>query len=391
MPERKIDPETAVRERYSAGAQARQEALCCPVSYDPQYLKVLPPEILERDYGCGDPSRYVRAGERVLDLGSGAGKICYIASQIVGSGGSVIGVDGNREMLALSRKYLGEVGERIGWHNVEFRRGKIQDLALDLDLVEGWLREHPVRGADDLQALEEECRRLRAERPLVASASVDVVVSNCVLNLVRDDDKPALLGEIHRVLKRGGRAAISDIVSDEDVPAHLKADPELWSGCVSGALREDRFLRAFEEAGFYGVTLDKFDDKPWRTVEGIELRAVTVLAYKGKEGECLDYKQAVIYKGPFSRVTDDDGHSFRRGERIAVCEKTLDIYKKPPYAGMFEYLEPHQKVTEPQPFDCRRDARRDPRETKGSDYRATTEAASCCAPDEAKSGGGSCC
>jgi arsenite methyltransferase len=385
-----IDPEQAVRERYSAGAQERQDALCCPVDYDPQYLKVLPDEIIERDYGCGDPSRYVRPGERVLDLGSGAGKICYIASQIVGSEGAVIGVDGNHEMLALSRKYLREVGERIGWHNVEFRRGKIQDLALDLDLVEGWLREHPVRGADDLQALEEHCRTLRAERPMIAAGSIDVVVSNCVLNLVRDDDKPQLLREIHRVLERGGRAAISDIVSDEDVPQKLKDDPELWSGCVSGAMREDRFLKAFEEAGFYGVTLDKFDAKPWRTVEGIEFRAVTVLAYKGKEGECWDHNQAVIYKGPFSRVTDDDGHSFRRGERIAVCEKTMAIYRKAPYAGMFEYVEPHAPVAAPTLFDCRRDVRRDARETKGEAYRVTTEASACCEPTDGKNGS-SCC
>jgi SAM-dependent methyltransferase len=384
-----FDPEQAVRERYSAGAQAREEALCCPVSYDPQYLKVLPQEILERDYGCGDPSRYVRPGERVLDLGAGAGKICYIASQIVGREGAVIGVDGNPEMLALSRKYRQPVGDQIGWHNVEFRRGKIQDLALDLDLVEGWLREHPVASASDLQALEEHCRTLRAERPLIPDGSIDLVVSNCVLNLVRDDDKSQLLREIHRVLERGGRAAISDIVSDEDVPAHLKADPELWSGCVSGAMREDRFLKAFEAAGFYGITLDKLDPAPWRTVEGIEFRAVTVVAYKGKEGECLDYNQAVIYKGPFSRVVDDDGHTLRRGERMAVCAKTMNIYKQAPYAGMFDYIEPLTPVTSPKPFDCRRDAKRDPRETKGQSYNATTEASDCCAPSS--DGKSSCC
>ncbi|HEX2569651.1 MAG TPA: methyltransferase domain-containing protein [Polyangia bacterium] len=385
-----VDPERAVRERYAAGAQQREEALCCPVSYDPQYLRAIPQEILERDYGCGDPSRYLRPGERVLDLGSGSGKICYIASQIVGREGHVIGVDTNDEMLALARHHRSAIGERIGWHNVEFRRGRIQDLALDLDLVEGWLREHPVRSVADYQALEEHCRALRDTRPLIPSGSIDVVVSNCVLNLVRDEDKTTLLKEIHRVLKRGGRAAISDIVSDEDVPPHLKADPELWSGCVSGAMREDRFLKAFEDAGFYGVTLDKFDSKPWRTVEGIEFRAVTVLAYRGKEGECLERRQAVIYKGPFQKVTDDDGHVLRRGERTAVCEKTFEIYRREPYAGMFEHIEPLTPVPveEAQPFDCRRTARRDPRETKGQDYSATTEASNCCEPG---SDGGSCC
>src|SRR5688572_12538360 len=114
------EPEESVRERYSAGAQARQEALCCPVDYDPQYLKVIPAEVLERDYGCGDPSRYVKKGERVVDLGSGSGKICYIASQIVGAEGSVVGVDGNLDMLALARKHRATVAERVGWQNVEF-------------------------------------------------------------------------------------------------------------------------------------------------------------------------------------------------------------------------------------------------------------------------------
>ena len=377
-----MDVEQAVRERYANGAKAQEPALCCPVEYDPQFLKVIPQEILERDYGCGDPSRYVKKNEVVLDLGSGSGKICYIASQIVGAAGRVIGVDGNDEMLALSRGFQKELGQRIGWENVQFRRGKIQDLALDLDRVDGWLREHPVRGAADLQAFEEHCRMLRAEHPLIADDSIDLVVSNCVLNLVRDDDKPQLIAEIYRVLKRGGRAAISDIVSDEDVPAHLKADPEMWSGCISGAMREDQFLKAFEDAGFHGIELDKFDSKPWRTVEGIEFRAVTVVARKGKEGECWDRNQAVIYKGPFRQVCDDDGHLLRRGERVAVCEKTFEIYKQAPYASAFEFIEPHQSVplADSKPFDCKRTSRRDPRETKGAEYEATTDASGCCDP-----------
>ena len=85
--------ESAVKERYAAGAQAQEAALCCPVDYDPQYLKAIPAEVIERDYGCGDPSKYVKPGETVLDLGSGTGKICFIASQVVGPEGKVIGVD----------------------------------------------------------------------------------------------------------------------------------------------------------------------------------------------------------------------------------------------------------------------------------------------------------
>ncbi|MGB8274324.1 MAG: methyltransferase, partial [Alphaproteobacteria bacterium] len=86
-----IDTEQEVLRRYAEAAEARESALCCPVSYDPKFLEIIPAEILERDYGCGDPSRYVREGESVLDLGSGGGKICYIASQIVGPAGRVVG------------------------------------------------------------------------------------------------------------------------------------------------------------------------------------------------------------------------------------------------------------------------------------------------------------
>ena len=85
--------ESAVKQRYAAGAQAQDAALCCPVSYDPRYLEVIPQEVIERDYGCGDPSKYLRRGETVLDLGSGTGKICFIAAQVVGAEGKVIGVD----------------------------------------------------------------------------------------------------------------------------------------------------------------------------------------------------------------------------------------------------------------------------------------------------------
>ena len=92
-----------VQERYAAGAQAVEAALCCPVDYNPQYLKIIPQDVLDRDYGCGDPSRYLREGETVLDLGSGGGKICFIASQIVGPEGKVIGVDMTDDMLDLAR------------------------------------------------------------------------------------------------------------------------------------------------------------------------------------------------------------------------------------------------------------------------------------------------
>lgn len=376
--------EKIVKERYAAGAQNQAAELCCPVDYDPKYLSVIPPEVLERDYGCGNPSRYLAPGETVLDLGSGTGKICFIAAQVVGSEGRVIGVDMTPEMLSVARAAAPVVAERLGYANVEFRRGRIQDLALDWDLLSEELENHPVSNAESLFAVEQFAEELRRARPLVADDSVDVVISNCVLNLVENAKKERLFAEIYRVLRTGGRAVISDIVSDEPVPEAMQDDPQLWSGCISGAFTEHGFLEAFEKAGFHGVRVRARDREPWRTVEGLEFRSLTVEAFKGKEGVCLERNQAVIYKGPFKEVLDDDGHQLERGRRYAVCDKTYRLYSREPYAGMFDFVDPLEEIPleSAAPFDCSRTVLRHPRETKGEDYEATTEPVACCEPGD---------
>ena len=379
-----LEVERAVGERYTAAARQREATLCCPVEYDPQFLSAIPKQVLERDYGCGNPSRYVRPGDTVLDLGCGGGKICFIASQIVGPEGSVIGVDMNQEMLELAREAAPTVAERIGFENVSLRRGRIQDLGLDLDRLDAWLAENPVHSAADLSALEETTARLCREHPLIPDASVDIAISNCVVNLVRPAEKPRLIRELLRVLKTGGRIAISDIVSDEPVPETLQADSELWSGCVSGAFHEEELLRELEEAGFYGIAVDQWSEEPFRVVEGIEFRSVTVTAKKGKQGPCLEAGHAVIYRGPWKQVEDDDGHVLRRGERSAVCAKSYDTLTAEPYADHVIPVPPRVEIpeSERQPFDCAREAPRHPRETKGEGYRVTSEAAeACCEAD----------
>ena len=380
-----IGVEAAVRARYERAAQETEDLLCSPVAYEEEYLKVIPKEIIERDYGCGDPSRFAGPGDTVLDLGSGSGKICYILSQKVGATGRVIGVDFNDEMLGLARRYRNEVAKKIGYSNVEFRKARIQDLKLDYELLDEHLRRHPVGNSHDLLKVEALADELRTTRPLIPDHSVDLVVSNCVLNLVRDEDKLQLIHEMYRVLRRGGRIAISDIVSDEDIPDHMKRDPELWSGCVSGAFREDLFLKTLEEAKFYGITFERWESKPYRRVEGIEFRSVTLQAVKGKEGPCIERNQAVIYKGPWKKVFDDDGHVLERGRRMAVCEKTFGIYSKAPYRDDFILLEPYEPTPEDEAklFDCRRVAFRDLRETKGQDYNVTESSGEvCCGPGE---------
>ncbi|MEM0968626.1 MAG: methyltransferase, partial [Verrucomicrobiota bacterium] len=125
-----------------------------------------------------------------------------------------------------------------------------------------------------------------------------------------------------------------------------------------------------------------------QTVRGIEFRSMTVGAYKGKQGPCLERHQAVIYKGPFKRVQDDDGHMMERGQRYAVCDKTFKLYLKEPYTGMFEPILPHTEIPldKAADFDCSKTRLRHPSETKGEGYDASTEASDCCSPDSS-----SCC
>lgn len=204
-----------------------------------------------------------------------------------------------------------------------------------------------------------------------------------MLNLVRREDKERLFNEMFRVVRRGRRVAISDIVSDEDVPDELKQDPELWSGCIAGAYPEDALLDAFDRAGFYGMEIVKRDEKPWRTIQGIEFRSITVVAHKGKQGPCWERKQAIIYRGPWRKVIDDDGHVLERGKRTAVCDKTFQIYSRAPYADDILPVEPYEKISlgDAAAFDCRRSAVRDPRDTKGVGYEVTDlSGKDCCEP-----------
>jgi ubiquinone/menaquinone biosynthesis C-methylase UbiE len=325
----------------------------------------------------------------VLDLGSGTGKICFIAAQVVGPTGKVIGVDMLDDMLEVSRRNAPIVAEKIGHANVEFRKGRIQDLALDLEILDAELKKRPIKDAASFLSADDLADELRIKHPLVETDSVDVVVSNCVLNLVDTRHKKQLFQEIYRVLKNGGRAVISDIVSDEEIPLELQNDPYLWSGCISGAYTEEGFLKAFEDAGFYGIEILKRDTAPWQTVEGIEFRSVTIQAWKGKQGPCFERNQAVIYKGPFRKILDDDGHAMERGKRYAVCDKTYNLYQKAPYRDSFEFVEPIKDIplSDAKPYDCSGTRERHPRETKGLDFKLTTEASTCRDGGD----GGSCC
>ncbi|MCK9519787.1 MAG: arsenite methyltransferase [Dehalococcoidia bacterium] len=175
----------------------------------------LPASVTGVAFGCGNPTAIaaLQPGQIVLDLGSGGGIDCFLAAKVVGSEGRVYGVDMTPEMIALARKNA----EKVGADNVEFRLGEIEHLPID-------------------------------------SATVDVIISNCVINLSPDKDQ--VFREAFRVLKPGGRLQVSDIVWTRDVPEDVKGDMERWAGCIAGALPEGEYLAKIRGAGFVDVTSD---------------------------------------------------------------------------------------------------------------------------------------
>ena len=291
----------AVREFYSHAAEAPQAELCCPVRPDAEDLAHIPPEVVERFYGCGSPVSAAAPlpGETLVDLGSGAGIDCFIAARRVGSEGRVFGVDMTDQMLAVAHESKPRVAAALGYDNVEFRKGILERIPLD-------------------------------------GASADIVTSNCVINL--SPDKPAVLREIWRVLKDGGRAVIADIVADSEVPPRLRADGQLWGECISGALSEDAFLSAFERSGFYGVSILK--KTFWREVEGSRFYSVTVRGFKfEKKAGCRYIGQYAIYLGPMKAVVDEEGHLFARGVPVEICTDTAAKLSAAPYNGAFAVID----------------------------------------------------
>lgn len=235
------DQREAVRDRYSALAQS-EESGCCEsessastssgccddgdaISSESERLGYSSDEIdavaegADLGLGCGNPTALARLeeGQTVLDLGSGGGFDCFLAAREVGAEGHVIGVDMTPEMIERARENI----EKNDAENVEFRLGEI-------------------------------------EHPPIADESVDVIISNCVINL--SPDKPQVFTEAYRALRPGGRLAISDVVMTAEIPAEFRADPESVSGCVAGAVSISDLEAMLTEAGFEDVMIDPKDD-----------------------------------------------------------------------------------------------------------------------------------
>lgn len=220
-----------VREHYAEAARrnnsccgGKAKSSCCGEKevnysgsefYDPKSFENIPEDISSFSLGCGNPIALasLKSGEVLVDLGSGGGLDCFLASKKVGETGRVIGVDMTPEMLDKARGNL----QKLGFSNVEFRLGEIEHLP-------------------------------------IADGTVDVVISNCVVNL--SPDKPQVFREVLRVLKPGGRLAISDIVTDGELPSALKKDLEAWAGCISGAQDVEDLKRLLAQTGFVNIQIE---------------------------------------------------------------------------------------------------------------------------------------
>jgi radical SAM protein with 4Fe4S-binding SPASM domain len=297
-----------VRQFYGKAAEEPQKELCCPTSYPTEDITHIPQEVIDRFYGCGSPISIadVKEGETVVDLGSGAGIDCFIAAKKVGPSGKVIGVDMTDGMLNIASESSSIVASNLGYNVVDFRKGFLEEIPVD-------------------------------------SKSVDLVTSNCVINL--SPDKKKVFSDMWRILRNNGRIVISDIVSDTEVPPHIVTNDKLWGECIAGALTEEQFVSYLEQAGFHGLQVLK--RLYWKDVENYRFFSITVRGYKfEKSAGCVYIGQKAIYNGPFKAIVDEEGHLFPRGEAVEICTDTAEKLSKPPYAGLFIITDPNREATE---------------------------------------------
>jgi SAM-dependent methyltransferase len=301
-----------VSERYAKAAQTGEQ-MCCPTGYDFEDLKrFIPEEVLRISYGCGTPIglETVKSGEVVLDIGSGGGIDCFEASRRVSPGGHVIGLDMTDAMLEIARRNAPLVARNLGHttSNVEFRKGMAEAMPVD-------------------------------------DNGVDVVVSNCVINLA--PDKRKVFQEMYRVLRPGGRFTISDIACDQPVPQYLIHDKAKWGDCLSGALTVQDYLGGLTEAGFRGVHLVKA--QAWKVIDGLHFVSLTLTGYKLSAGhESNGYRFATL-RGPFSRVVDEQGTVYRRGEPVGISAETVSLLKTPALQPLFIFSEEPVRMTTSDP------------------------------------------
>ena len=323
---------------------------CCSEETIPSYikdiLKNIDDEILNKFYGCGSPIPESLEGCVVLDLGCGSGRDAYILSKLVGPKGKVIGVDMTDEQIDIAKLHIDSQMKKFGYQepNIIFKKGYIENLN--------------EIGIED--------------------QSVDVVVSNCVINL--SPDKYSVFSEIFRVLKPGGELYFSDVFSGQRIPEYLKTDPVLFGECLSGALYIEDFRRLLRKVGCldYRVVSNKKLSINNQDIEEkigmIDFYSITIRAFKISHLEdiCEDYGQIATYLGtlahsPHQFALDRD-HIFKKGKPQLVCGNTASMLQDSRFAKHFEVF--GDRNIHFGPFDCS--------SIQGDEAEYTSNQGSCC-------------
>ncbi len=314
----------AVREYYGKVLQNRKDLktnACCTLDAQPRYIREvlaeIDDEILDRFYGCGSPIPLALEGCTVLDLGCGSGRDAYLAARLVGPDGFVLGVDMTEEQLDVAQRHRGSQMTRFGYDrpNVDFRHGYIENL-------------QAIGLTDD---------------------SVDVVISNCVINL--SPDKRAVFNEIFRVLKPGGELSFADVFADRRIPAPLTGHPVLYGECLGGALYVEDFRRLLRDLGCldYRVVRSRriaIDDPDVEArVGNINFYSMTIRAFKlpeSLEDICEDYGQVATYDGTIPEAPHtfvlDDHHVFETARAVPVCGNTAAMVSETRYGKHFRLI-----------------------------------------------------
>ena len=298
---------------------------CCTAGAPPEYIQQairnIHPDVLAKYYGCGlCLPQYDLTGRSILDLGCGAGRDVYIASQLVGPTGRVVGVDMTPEQLETASSTRDFHAQQFGFQNVEFHHGFLENL-------------------DDIEALQ--------------PGTFDVIISNCVLNLCQD--KRAVLEHCLTLLKPGGELYFSDVYASRRVPQSLRDDPVLWGECLSGALYWNDFQNLARTVGFKDprlvedapITIESADVQ--RSIDeagqhGLQFYSATYRLWNMPELEpdCEDYGQAIIYKGDIPRYPSgwllDKGHYFEAGRIKTVCGNTFTMLKASALEKHFTFI-----------------------------------------------------